>query len=528
MKKYPIYFMGLRIYFALLLFCLGSCTNETAGNETNKNINNEDTDKNIVSVIDYGIKNDGSPIGSELNALVRKSYKKTLFFPAGTYTLTEPIVLPLDYDKNVNIIFDKNALVKSDVHLEALIKVGYSEMNYITDNSNRRFSYIEGGILDCYNADNGILINGLKQMVQIRTMSLVRGRNTHIRINVTDLTKNSSCDTKIDNVTIHGMSSNEEIYGIYIDRNCNDAKISNTFIYSTKHAIVTKSAGHILNNIHILSWLTTGGKDLGGNNNYRETEGIRIEASGFFVFNQIYFDTVDKCIVIADNNVPTIMMDQSIFYSYLNNFGSSFIYSSDKNSTSYFKIKVSNSTLVIRNKGYKIFDFKAPLVGWDVDEKYSFINCAIDNSNLEDPYDPALLQRVRKVSSDALIYTGITYFDTDWHILGALITSPYRSLLHIDFSDNFQVDLNLKFSGSLNVFDYKISNTDNQKFQIGYIIKGDFCVLLFKPKQEGNFYPIISDLSGNGSFMPTPSKDKHYRLSDYGIENSTPKIIIDN
>lgn len=94
---------------------------------------------------------------------------KRFIFPAGTYNLTEPIVLPLEYTKNVNLIFDKNATVKSDVHLEALIKVGYSE-TYFTDVSLRRFSYIEGGILDCYNADNGILINGRKQMVQIRTV----------------------------------------------------------------------------------------------------------------------------------------------------------------------------------------------------------------------------------------------------------------------------------------------------------------------------------------------------------------------
>ena len=121
----------------------------------------EGHNEDIVSVIDYDIKNDGTLIGSQLNNLVGQSYGKTLYFPAGTYNLTEPIVLPLEYTKNVNLIFDKNATVKSDVHLEALIKVGYSE-TYFTDVSHRRFSYIEGGILDCYNADNGILVNGRK------------------------------------------------------------------------------------------------------------------------------------------------------------------------------------------------------------------------------------------------------------------------------------------------------------------------------------------------------------------------------
>ena len=42
----------------------------------------------IVSVIQHGIRNDGTEIGTELNDLVKNSYRKTLYFPAGTYNLT--------------------------------------------------------------------------------------------------------------------------------------------------------------------------------------------------------------------------------------------------------------------------------------------------------------------------------------------------------------------------------------------------------------------------------------------------------
>lgn len=519
--------MKPRKYLLLLLFCLFNCSDKIESKEIIDVIPENGNIENIVSVVDHGIKNDGSPIGTEINELVRQSYKKTLFFPAGTYTLTEPMVLPLDYEKNVNIIFDKNALVKSDTRLEALIKVGYSEMHYISDNSHRRFSYIEGGILDCYNADNGIIVNGLKQLVQIRTMSLVRGRNTHIRINVTDLNKNSSCDTKIDNVTIHGMSSNEEIYGIYIDKNCHDAKISDTFIYSTKYALFTKSAGHILNNIHILSWLTTGGKDLGAEYNYRETEGIRIESGGFFVFNQIYYDTVDKGIVIVGDNEPILMLDQNISYSYLDNFGTSFIYR-DKKSSTPLSVKLSNSVFTIRNKGFTVFDFNVPLIGWDIDRKFTFINCDISNPHLLNPYDPALLQRVRNATSDALIYTNISYFDTDWHVLGALVTSPYRSLLRVDLKDDFTIDLDLTFTGGdLQMNDYKIANPGNEKFELGYAVKGDYCVLLFRPGQGQNYYPIINDMLGNGSFMPPPSKGEHYRPADYAVTDLPVVLLSD-
>ena len=217
----------------------------------------------IVSVIKHGIRNDGAVIGSELNELVTRSYGKTLYFPAGIYNLSEPVVLPYDYTKNVNILFDKNALIKTDLPMEALLKVGYSEMT-TPDVTHRRFSYVEGGMFDCSNVDNGIMVNGLKQLVSLKYISLFKGRNTHIRIGVTDDFRGTgSSDTKIDNVTIQGISSNEEVYGIYIDQACCDCKISNTFIYSTKYGLVTKSAGHILNNLHILSMHTTGGLDLG-------------------------------------------------------------------------------------------------------------------------------------------------------------------------------------------------------------------------------------------------------------------------
>ena len=280
----------------------------------------------IISVIRFGIKNDGSVIGAELNRLVKDSYGKTLYFPAGTYNLSEPIVLPFDYTKNVNIVFDKNALIKSDFRLDALLKVGYSEMS-TPDVTHRRFSYIEGGMFDCSNVDNGIMVNGLKQLVSLKYISLFKGRKTHIRICVSDDFKGTgSSDTKIDNITIQGISSNEEVYGIYIGHSCCDCKISNTFIYGTKYGLVTKSAGHILNNVHILSMHTGGGLDL-GTDNYRRTEGIRVESDGFFVFNEIYYDTIDKSIVIEADKNPTLILDKNIFYSYLKNFGTSFLLS---------------------------------------------------------------------------------------------------------------------------------------------------------------------------------------------------------
>jgi hypothetical protein len=521
MKKFSLLFIGLFAVVSLWACSKEDSLPDVAGVEIPEDRKNED----IVSVIDYGVKNDGSLIGSKLNDLVSQSYGKTLFFPAGTYNLTEPIVLPLEYTKNVNLLFDKNATVKCDVHLDALIKVGYSEI-YFTDVTHRRFSYIEGGILDCYNADNGILLNGRKQLVQIRTMSLVRGRNTHIRIHIPEEIEAwgyGSSDTKIDNVTIMGISSNDDVYGIYIDRDCNDCKISDTFIYATKEAFVTKSAGHILNNIHILSWDTTGGTHLEDGKNYYSTIGIHVACSGFFAFNQVYYDTIERGIVVDKGCNPDLMLDQQIYFSYIDNFGKNFVQAEGNNPD--MKVKLSNSTFTLLNSNFKILDCPADLVGWDITDKFSFLNCVVTNSWRLNPYETTLLQRLRGVTSDGIIWSNLTDYDTNWTVLGAVVSSPMRNSLEIDLADNLTAKLNFLFKGTEPLLqDYEVRGEGAENIELGYAVSGHFCVLLFRTKKKASYNPNIYDILGAGRFMPTPYKGIKYTPADYGVSDSDIKV----
>ncbi len=521
----------MKIFIYLLLFLIPAssiwgCNDGALPESITDNIEHPITNGGILSVIDYGIKNDGSLIGSQLNQLIKQSYGKTVYFPAGTYNISEPIVLPLEYTKNVNLVFDKNATLKSDVQLEALIKVGYSEV-YFTDVTHRRFSYIEGGILDCYNAENGILINGRKQLVQIRNMSLVRGRNTHIRIYIPEgigPQGTGSSDTKIDNVTIQGISSNDNVYGIYIDRSCADCKISDTFIYSTKEAIVTNSPGHILNNVHILSWDTTGGTHLEGGQNYRSTVGIRIGTNGFFVFNQVYYDTTDRGIVINEDCSPELMLDQQIFYSYLPNFGSCFLYAGKTSSN--LKVKLSNSTFTVSNNNYKILDYPADLVGWDIAEKFSFFNCSVMYPERLSPYELTLLQRLRGIRADGLIWNFLSHYDTQWYVLGTVLTSPMQNHLEVELTDKLYAKLRFHFEGEdIVLHDYKLEGKHAENVELGYIVSGHYCLLLVRAKTETYLNPIVYDLLGSGMFMPTPYKGKKYTLVDYGVDETEIKVF---
>lgn len=305
-------------------------------------------------------------------------------------------------------------------------------------------------------------------------------------------------------MTIQGISSNEEVYGIYIDQACCDCKISNTFIYSTKYGLVTKSAGHILNNLHILSMHTTGGLDLGVKG-FRSTEGIRVEADGFFIFNEVYYDTVDRGIVVAADRNPTLVLDKNIFYSYLPDFGTSFLYRDHKAATP-FQAKMSNCIIEVAKQGYKIFDVSPEAIKNDVEGNFSFVNCAMRNSHLLSPFDFSLMQRIREKRCDALSAPeqaagGLQAVDSlQWYVLGAVFASPYRNLLKLDLAKDGVAELDLLFAGGEpEIHSRMLKSPDRTSFQLGYVVKDEYCILLLRTPR-GKVYPAICDVLGNSCF----------------------------
>ena len=237
----------------------------------------------------------------------------------------------------------------------------------------------------------------------------------------------------------------------------------------------------------------------------------------FFVFNQIYYDTIDRGIVVNEGYSPDLMLDQQISFSYLNNFGTSFIQAEGNNPN--LKVKLSNSTFTVLNDNFKILDCPVDLVGWDIADKFSFLNCVVANSQRLYPYETTLMQKLRGVSSDGIIWTTLANYDTNWNVLGAVISSPMRNTLEIDLADNLTVKLNFMFKGVEPLLQgYEVLGEGVEDIEFGYAVSGQFCVLLFRAKRSASFNPIIYDTLGSGRFMPTPYKGKKYTLVDYGVK----------
>ena len=190
------------------------------------------------------------------------------------------------------------------------------------------------------------------------------------------------------------------------------------------------------------------------------------------------------------------------------------------------KVKLSNSTFTVLNDNFKILDCPVDLVGWDIADKFSFLNCVVANSQRLYPYETTLMQKLRGVSSDGIIWTTLANYDMNWNVLGAVISSPMRNTLEIDLADNLTVKLNFMFKGVEPLLQgYEVLGEGVEDIEFGYAVSGQFCVLLFRAKRNASFNPIIYDTLGSGRFMPTPYKGKKYTLVDYGLSDSDIKIL---
>lgn len=113
---------------------------------------------------------------------------------------------------------------------------------------------------------------------------------------------------------------------------------------------------------------------------------------------------------------------------------------------------------------------------------------------------------------------------SQWHVLGAVLASPYRNLLRLDLAKDCILELDLSFAGSEPEINSRmLKETDKASFQIGYVVKGEYCILLLRACQA-TFSPVVGDVLGSSCFLSPPSKDRCYGPEDYGI--SQEQIVL--
>lgn len=304
-----------------------------------------------------------------------------------------------------------------------------------------------------------------------------------------------------------------------------DCKISDVFIYGCNTSIYTLSGGHYITKCHFLSQVTDGGKDMGVDN-FSDTVGIRIGCNATFFLDNVYFDTIDTCIYTGVNK-PSLLINNSFVFSYLDSVGSSF-FKRDRSLINSQELVVNNILFDIKKDNYKLINANIP-VGYDTFMRTQFKNSILKNHNIYF-FDPYLSQYIRDSNDDFLIRTDMQNFEDNWFVLGIIPNFAGELSLNISFSPNRSIKI---YCGSgLSNFTYDVRDPKNGfHFQFGYgkviVDSSVYYVLCMRTKGPATGFPVITTKSGSRCFMRTPNDDILYKPIDYGVPEEDIKIMVD-
>lgn len=157
------------------------------------------TDYSGMLVADLPTHGDAS---EALQALIDENPNMTIFIPAGTYTLYNPIRTSAVPTRTVALQLDDNAVLKAVGgwnHSAPMITLGTS-WEYNTTAEAGYFYYFDGGTVDCSGVAEGIAIECGRNL-QVRNTSII---NTQLGFNIKNGTNGGSSDADIFNLTIKG------------------------------------------------------------------------------------------------------------------------------------------------------------------------------------------------------------------------------------------------------------------------------------------------------------------------------------
>ena len=264
--------------------------------------------EDIINVKQYGAKGDGINDDTvSIQKAIDKNPLKTIYFPCGTYGITNKIVIKQANNKGVNLYLDNNAIIKniSENTIDTLIEVGSdtSDGTYVRTN-NYPAIYIQGGILECNNVNYGMILDSGRQFINLSKMNFRKITNYGLYL----LKNNSytSGDHKISYCNFFNYNSEN---GIAILGESNDNELQHIRVDGCKTAIKYTGGGYFCHDIHCTALY----------NNEMTTEMINqtiafdIQGNGIN-FSQCYADTYS--IGFKIKNANGVVLNECVNYYY--------------------------------------------------------------------------------------------------------------------------------------------------------------------------------------------------------------------
>lgn len=406
-----------------------------------KNINNRLDD--YINVKLFGAKGDG--VTDDYNSIqdcINNHPGKTIYFPDGTYIISEHIsTSAIETEKNY-LLLSKKAIIKASDNFSDiwLIEIGdrgtgggYSDSFYHTG--------VEGGTLDCNGRCSGLhSVN--THMARFTDINIVNATIIGMQI---DKANNSSSDTYVDRIYVHGIDANNiESIGFLITGNDNMFSNCRTTGFCTGMKLI--GGGNYLYSCHPLVGVTE---------NFDSSIGFHIKSNDNTLTN-CYSDNFATG-VLQDGNYRCFIRDFFCYwYSNTDNLHACFRVSGQ---TKLFKLIVdglhvtwpSNGSNygILPELGYPISNFSrggnlvsGSITNYDLDDA--------DFNNLTDKYSDLIMNSNILGNKSSFLGNSKEYIENKWYPILFIASDrddPYMNLniqlgKHINFNLGLYIDNN--------------------------------------------------------------------------------------
>lgn len=171
----------------------------------------------------------------------------TLYFPSGTYLITQPLAIGTTNAEQVDLKLDSDAIIKTNTTIDALLEIGKYEGVYDRSSAGNIVT-VEGGNFDCDHTTYGIYTAANRKLTTFRNVTITNINSYGIYVN-TGTNTSSSSDVSITGCQISGKGSNYASTGLYFK--AYDNKVSDTRIEGVQIG-VEDAGGSFYENVHAL------------------------------------------------------------------------------------------------------------------------------------------------------------------------------------------------------------------------------------------------------------------------------------
>lgn len=200
-------------------------------------------------IVPEEIKRDGvTDVTQQLQTLIYKNPKRTIFFPDGTYLISKPLLTSANPSKTVSLVLSQYAVIKADAKKwdtdEAMIRLGGGGFG---NNAERAGSHtvFRGGVVDGSGIASGISIDSGIQTVVTGTTLI----NTKVGLHIKNGANGGSADADISGLNIVGTGKTDST-GIIVD--AHDNTFTNIRIGKVQVGVELNKGANMLRNVHPL------------------------------------------------------------------------------------------------------------------------------------------------------------------------------------------------------------------------------------------------------------------------------------